>query len=152
MESIPAADACVVCDVAGRLFEVRHEPTPLEHLGEEVRGLFTGKVHATELRDGVVAILEEHLVVELLGPPKADGGVDARIATDVELADELIEEQPTQALRRARIPGEQGALDDLGEVDEREHRAVEIREIAPQDVGLFGVELLCDVHAHEWRA
>ena len=56
-------------------------------------------MHAAELGDGVVAVLEEHPVVELLGPPQADGGVDGEVAGDVEVADELVEEQPAQALR-----------------------------------------------------
>ncbi len=64
---VPTVELLVVLDVARRLLEVRHEPTPLEDLGEQVRRLLAREVHATELRDGVVAVLEEHAVVELLG-------------------------------------------------------------------------------------
>ena len=34
------------------------------------------QVHATELRHGVVAVFNEDFLVELLGPGKADGGVE----------------------------------------------------------------------------
>ena len=50
----------VVRDVARRLLEVRHQPAPLEDLREQVRRLLAREVHAAELRDGVVAVLEEH--------------------------------------------------------------------------------------------
>jgi hypothetical protein len=52
-------------------------------------------VHATELGHGVVAVLEEDPVVELLGPAEADRGVDRGVAGDVEVAHELVEEQPS---------------------------------------------------------
>ena len=95
-----ATETAVVRDVAGRLLEVGHEPAPLEDLGEQVRRLLARQVHASELGDGVVAVLEEHAVVELLGPPQADGCVDGEVAGEVEVADELVEEQASQALRR----------------------------------------------------
>ena len=60
-------------------------------------------MHAAELGHRVVAVLEEHPVVELLGPAQADGGVDGLVAGDVEVADELVEEQPAQALRADRL-------------------------------------------------
>ena len=60
------------------------------------------------------------------------------VAAYVEVAHELVEEQPAQALGRAGIAGEEGALDHLGQVDERKHRAVEVREVPAQDVGLLG--------------
>ncbi len=56
-------------------------------------------MHPAELGDGVVAVLEEHLLVQLLGAPQSDRGVDGVVAADVEVADELVEEQPAQALR-----------------------------------------------------
>ena len=61
---------------------------------------------AAELGHRVVAVLEEHPVVELLGPGQADGGVDAVVAADVEVADELVQEEPPQALGRAGVAGE----------------------------------------------
>ncbi len=146
--AVAAAEAGVVGDVAGRLLEVGHEPAPLEHLGEQVGGLLAGQVDAAELGHRVVAVLEEDPVVELLGPAQADGGVDGGVAGDVELAHELVEEQAPEALGRARVAGEQGALDHLGQVDQGEDRAVEVGEVPPEDVGLVGRELLGDVDGH----
>ena len=80
---------------------------------------------------------------------ETDGGVDRVVAADVEIADELVEEQPPQALRAAAVAGEQRALHHLGQVDEGENRPVEIGEVPPQDVGLVGGELLGDVDRHE---
>ena len=93
-------------------------------------------MHAAELRHGVVAVLEEHLLVQLLGAREPDGGVDGLVAGDVEVADELVEEQPAQALRAAAVAGEQRALDHLGQVDQGEDRPVEVGEVPPKDVGL----------------
>ena len=149
--AVAAADAGVVGDVAGRLLEVGHEPAPLEHLGEHVRGLLAGQVDPAELGHRVVAVLEEDPVVELLGPAQPDGGVDGGVAGDVELVDELVEEEPAQALGRSGVAGEQRALDHLGQVDQGEHGAVEVREVPPEDVGLLRGELLGDVDGHGWR-
>ena len=139
-----AARAVGVGDVAGRLLEVGHQPAPLEDLGEQVRDALAGEVHAAELGDGVVAVLEEHPVVELLGAPQADGGVDGAVAGDVELVDELVEEEPAQALGRARVAGEQRALHHLGQVDEREDGAVEVREVGRQELALVLRERLAE--------
>src|SRR5690606_27215346 len=110
--------------------------------------LLAGKVDAAELGDRIVAVLEEHFVVELLRASEAHRGVDGLVAGDVEVADELVEEQAAQALRAAAVAREQGTLDDLRQVDQGEDRAVEIGEVAPQDVGLFRSELLGDVDSH----
>ena len=99
-------------------------------------------MHAAELGDRVVAVLEEHPVVELLGPAQADGGVDGVVAGDVEVADELVEEQPAQALGRAGVAGEERALHHLGQVDQGEHRPVEVGEVPTEDVGLVVGEVL----------
>ena len=146
--AVAAPEPGVVGDVAGALLEVRHEPPPLEHLGQQVRGLLAREVHAPELGDRVVAVLEEDPVVQLLGPLQAHRGVDRRVAGDVEVAHELVEEQAAQALGRARVTGEQRPLHDLGQVHEGEHRTVEVREVPPQDVGLRGGVLLADVDGH----
>ena len=104
---------------------------------------------AAELRDGVVAVLEEDALVELLGAAQADGGVDGGVAGEVEVADELVEEQAAQALVAARVPGEERALHDLGQVDEREDRPVEVREVRAKDLGFVGGEALGHVlHGH----
>ena len=152
VEAVAAADARVVGDVPGALLEVAHQPAPLEHLGEDVRRLLAGQVDTAELGDGVVAVLEEHLLVQLLGTLEADRRVDGVVAADVEIADELVEEQPAQALRAAAVAGEQRALDHLGQVDEREDGPVEIGEVAPQRVGLGGRELLGDVDRHRCKS
>ncbi len=70
-------DPGVVGDVAGRLLEVAGDAPPLEDLGEEVRRLLAGQVDAAQLGDRVVAVLDEHLLVERLGPFEPDRGVDA---------------------------------------------------------------------------
>ena len=143
-----AAEPLVVGDVARRLLEVGHQPPPLEQLRQDVRGLLARQVHAAELGDRVVAVLDEDLLVQCLGPLEADGGVDGGVAADVELAHEFVEEQAAQALVGAGVAGEQRPLHDLGEVDEAEHGLVEIRDVAPQDRGLVRVELLDRVGVH----
>ena len=60
--------------------------------------MLAGEVHAAELRDGVVAILEEDAVVQRFGALESDGGVDGEIAREVEVGDELVEEEATKAL------------------------------------------------------
>ncbi len=104
-----------------------------------------------QLGHRVVAVLEEDPFVEGLGPFQADGGVDGGVAGDVELVDELVEEEAPQALGRARVPGEERALHDLRQVDQGEHRTVEVREVAPEDVRFLRAELLGDVDGHGWR-
>ena len=101
-----------------------------------------------ELGHGVVAVVVEHPVVELGGPAQADGGVHGLVAADVEVVEELVEEQSAQARRRPRIAGEQSALDHLGQVHQGEHRLVEVGEIAAQDIGLLGGEVLGRVDGH----
>ena len=146
--AVAAAEALVVADVASRLLEVRHQPSPLEHFGQEVGGLLAREVHAAQLGHAVVAVLEEHSVVELFGPPQTYRGVDGLVARDVEVTHEFLEEQAPQRQRRARITGEQGPLHHLGQVYQRENRLVEVGEIAPEYVGLLGHELLGDIDGH----
>ena len=148
IEPVPATEPGVVGDVAGRLLEVRHEPTPLEHLGQDVRGLLAREVHPTELGHGVVAVLDEDLVVERLGALEAHGGIDAGVTRDVEVVHELVEKQASQRLGRPRIPREQGALRHFRQVDEREHGPVEVGEIAAENRLLSLVEVLSDVGGH----
>ena len=142
------AQATVVGDVAGRLLQVGHQATSLEHLGQEVGGLFAGQVDAAQLGHRIVAVLEEDLLVELLGPLDAHGGVHRGVAGDVQLTHELVEEQPAEALGRARVAGEQGALHHLGQVDQGKHRQVQVCAVPPQDVLFFGGERLDGVGKH----
>ena len=130
--AIATEDARVVLDVPRRLLEVRHQAAPLEDLREQVRRLLTREVHAAELGDGVVAVLEEHALVELFRAAQPDRRVDGEVAGEVEIADELVEEQPAQALVGTGVPREQRALHDLGQIDEREDGPVEVREIRPE--------------------
>ena len=58
-------------------------------------------MNATELGDAVVAVLEKHLVVELFGAAKPDGGIDRLVAFDVEVPHELLQEQTSEAERRS---------------------------------------------------
>ena len=60
-----------------------------------------------ELGHRIVAVLEKDALVELLRSGQADGGVDAVVPAHVQVADELVEEQPPQALGRAGVTGEQ---------------------------------------------
>src|SRR5712691_8420169 len=87
---------------------------------------------AAELRDGVVAVLEEDALVQLFRACEPDGRVDGEIAGEIEIADELVEEQAAQALVGTRVAREQRALHNFRQIDEREDRLVEVREIRPQ--------------------
>src|SRR5437763_312346 len=49
---------------------------------------------------------------------------------------EPLQEQPSERARVARIPREQGSLDRLGQVDQREHGPVEVREVRAQALEL----------------
>ena len=95
---LPVLQPLVVGDVARRLLEVRHEAPPLEDLRQHVGRLLAGEVDPPELGDRIVAVFDEHLFVELLRALEPDGGVDGGVARDVELAHELVEEEPAQAL------------------------------------------------------
>ena len=102
-----------------------------------------------ELSNRIVAVVEEHPLVQFLGPVEADRGVDGMIAADVEIADELVEEQTPQRLGTAAVAREESSLDHLGQIDESEDRPVEIGEVAAQNIGLVRAEGLGDVHSHE---
>ncbi len=147
--AVPSTEPCVVGDVAGALLEVAHQPAPLEDLREQVRRLLTGQVDPAELGDRVVAVVEEHPLVQLLGAVEADRGIDRMVAAHVEVTDELVEEQTAQRLVAAAVAGEQCAFDDLGQIDQCEHRAIEVGEVPAQHVGFVRAEGLGDVHSHE---
>ena len=135
----------VVGDVARRLLEVGAEPRALEDLGEDVARPLAGDVGAAELGDGVVAVADEDALVEL-GRALALLAVVARGVLG-ERAGELVEVQPAQRPRVARVAGEQRALDRLRQVDEREHGAVEAREVRGE-AGSLGVGQLVGGVAH----
>ena len=106
-------------------------------------------MHAAELCNGVVAVVEEHALVQLLGTVETDRRVDGVVAAHVEIADELVEEQTPQRLVAAAVPSKEGALDHFGQIDEREHRTVEVGEVPAQHIGLVRGEGLRDVHSHD---
>ena len=145
---VTGGEALVVGDVAGRLLEVGHQPAPLENLGQQVRRLFASQVDPAQLGHGVVPVLEEDLLVEILGPGQPDGGVHGGVPGDVQLPDELVEEQSPQALRRAGVPGEQGTLDHFWQVDQGEHRPVEVGDVTAEDVCLVSAERLHGIGEH----
>ena len=147
--AVAPAEPGVVGDVPRALLQVAGQPSPLQHLREQVRRLLAGQVDPSELGHGVVAVLEEDLLVELLGPLEADGGVERLVSGHVELADELVEEEPAEALRAPGVPGEERSLHHFGQVDQGEHRPVEVGEVAPEEVLLLGGEGLRHVQRHE---
>ena len=148
---VARGETVVVAQVARRLLEVAHQATPLEELGEDVGGLLAGEVHAAELGDGVVAVFEEDLLVELLCATEPNGGVESDVARHVEVTNELIEEEATKALRAPRVTGEQCALHHLWKVDQGEYGQVQVRDVAAEDLLLSLSELLSDVDRHGGR-
>src|SRR5205807_8013592 len=114
-------------DIASRLFEVGTQAWPLQHLGHDVRRPLARDVGAAELCDGVVAVGDQHPLVEL-GRAPAFLPVDYRPAI-AEPVGELIEEKTTERARVARVAGKQRSLDGLGEIQQREDRAIEAREV-----------------------
>ena len=119
----------VVRDVARGLLEVGGEPRALQDLREQVRRPLARDVRPAQLRDRVVAVAEEDRLVELRGalalPQLDDGHLGQGVG-------ELVEEQTAQRAGVARVAGEQRALDRLRQVDEREDRPVEVREVGSE--------------------
>ncbi len=117
-----------VRNVAGGLLEVRHQPAALEHFGQDVRRVLDRQMHAAQLRDRVVSVVAEHTLIQLLGLVRAHARVACRRGAANAVV-ELVQEQPPQRLRRPRIAREQRALDRLRQIDEREHRPIDVREV-----------------------
>jgi hypothetical protein len=90
-------------------------------------------VHASELRDGVISVLHEHPVVELLRALHADA---RHLAALVDVLGELVEEQAAERLGRARVTREQRALHDLRQVHQREDGTVEVGEVPREHLTL----------------
>src|SRR5207247_7128525 len=134
--------------------EVGYPALPLEQLGQDFRGPLARQVDGPELSDRVVAVLEEDALVELLGALAAGVGDLDRLALRRRLdrprdsllpllrRQELVEEEPAQRLRRARVAREERALDDLGKIDEREHRAVEVGDVGGEGGAFLPRELV----------
>jgi hypothetical protein len=100
-------------------------------------------VHAAELRDRVVAELEEHPVEQLLGLVHLDV-LEPRDRAGLERFGELVQEQPPERFRRPRVAREERALDHLGQVGQREDRAVEVGEVGREPGSLLVGEVLLD--------
>ena len=76
----PSVQLVGVGNVSSGLFEVRHQPSPLEHLGEDVRHVLARDVRSAQLRDRVVAVLVEDPVVQLFGARRPTFPTDAAAA------------------------------------------------------------------------
>ena len=120
-------DRPVVGDVARRLLEVGGQPPALQDLGEHVGDPLAGDVGAADLGDRVVAVADEDALVEARGALALDA-VERPLAVR-HVAGELLEEQPPQRPRVARVAREQRALDGLRQVDEAEDGPVEVGEM-----------------------
>ena len=121
----------VVGDVAGRLLEVGGEAAALQHLGEDVGDPLAGDVGAADLGDRVVAVAEEDALVELRGALallRVEGPAAGR-----RVGGELLQVEAAHGPGIARIAGKKRPLDRLRQVDEGEHRAVEVGEVRGEE-------------------
>ena len=116
------------------MLQVRGQSSPLERFRQQLRGLLAREVHTSELRHGVVPVLEEHPVVELLGSVDPDA---RHLAALVHVLGELVQEQPPQRLGRARVACEQSPLHDLRQIHQREDGAVEVGEVPREYLALI---------------
>ena len=124
-----------VGNVARGLLEVRHQAPSFQDLGQDIRNVLARQMNAAELRDRVVSVVVEHLLVQPFGAGRADGrrGRRGRVR---DLIGELVEEQPPQGLGRSRVAREQRAFDRFRKIDQREDRAVDVGEIRRERGGL----------------
>ncbi len=95
---------------------------------------------AAELRDRVIAVAEEDALVE-------PGGALALVSVPAtarrgQIGRELVEEQPPQRPLIARVARKQSPLDGLGQIDQREHGPVQVREVGCQPLALVLGEAL----------
>ena len=125
----------VVGDVAGRLLEVGGQARALECLGDDVRHPLAGDVRSAELRHRVVAVADEDPLVELGRSPPLSGLTAGVLGQRVR---ELLQEQAPQRPGIARVAGEERALHRLRQVDEREHRPVQVGHVGSEPSPLGG--------------
>ena len=146
----PACRPIRVRHVPRGLLEVRHQASPLEHLGDDVGDAFAGDVRTAELRDRVVAIFIQNARIQLLGARGANARIRdvSRRPGRVHLADELVEKQPPDRFRRTRVARKERALHRLGKIPQREDRSIRIREVGFERVGFFRRERFGD--GGEW--
>ena len=102
---------------------------------------------AGQLGHRIVAVADEDSFVELLGTADRDhivvdgSGAGQAFEAGVRLVDELVQQDPAQALLRPGVPREQRSLDDLGEVAQREDGPVQVGEVALEERRFCRTEL-----------
>src|SRR5205807_4481386 len=94
----------------------------------------------------VVTVADQDPFVEFLGLPRRHQiarclRLEQLFESELGLIQKLLEQHPPQALLGPRVAGEERSLDNLRQVPEGEHRAIQIGEIALQEAGLVGSEL-----------
>jgi hypothetical protein len=119
------------------LLEIGHQPTPLEHLGEDVGYALARYVRSAQLGDRVVTVLAEDSGEEPIGPLETNG-ILRRMCLYV--VNELVEEKTANRLGRTGVSSKQRTLDDLWEVGENEDRTIDIAEVRPEETTLLGGE------------
>ena len=87
-------------------------------------------MRTSELRDRVVAVAEEDAVVQL-GRSASLAGLYL-VGSPRQIVRELIQEQSAQRSWVARVAREQRSLHGLRQVDQREYRPIEVREVRAQ--------------------
>ena len=117
----------VVGDIAGGLLQVGGEAPSLQNLGEDVGDPLAGDVGAADLGDRVVAVADEHSLVEFRGALPL-GAVEGP-PTRRHLGRELLQIEPPHGPGIPRIAGKKRPLDGLRQVDQSEHGPVEIGEV-----------------------
>ena len=103
---------------------------------------------SAKLRDRIVSVFDENLLVQVFCTGHPDGCVKGLITADVEFPDEFIEEQSAEALGAAAVAGKKCTLDNFGEIDESENWRIQVGEIPPENVGLGWGEFLGHVDRH----
>ena len=134
----------VQADVPRRLLQVARESPPLEDLGQDVGRAFDRDVRAAELGDRVVAIFGQYPVVERGRPLLAGvgGGAHGRAVR----RQELVDQQASQRLGAAAVAGEKRALDDLGQVGQREDRPDGVGDVGGEPLAFLGGQVVCAGH------
>ena len=132
-----------VGDISRGLFEVGHQATPLEDLGQNIGGAFAGDVDAAQLCDRIVSVLVEDARIQPVGAVGADGR-ESRLVKGLNVAPKLVQKEAPQRLGRSRVAREHRALDRFGQVDQREDRPIGVGEIRSQRLLFVAAEgVLC---------
>ena len=89
------------------------------------------------------------LFVQFLGSSQSDSGIDAEIPGQIEISDEFVQEESTQTLGAAAVPGEKSPFHDLRKVDEGENGTIQVREITTENLRFIAGEVLRGVDRHD---